>query len=330
MAYYNIPFPHRQPSASAHLNLTLISLEDWVMVTIDGLDTVKYLQGQVTTDIAALTSDKHVMCGHCDANGKMWSNLRLFRIEGRGFAYLERRSVLESQLMAIKKYAVFSKVTIAIDNKAVLLGIVGPQARIALASIFAVLPHDKQQVVQEGDTTLLQLNAPVERFLLVTTDFVAEQLLSTLHGYVELNDSQQWLALDIESGYPIIDRANSLQMTPQATNLQAFHGISFNKGCYVGQEIVARAYFRGANKRALYWLEGSARRIPLVAEDLELQLGNQWRRTGRVLAAIILDDGTLWIQAVMNKNLDTSSKLRVRADISSQLRIKQLPYILIP
>ncbi len=67
---HNIPFPPRQPSASTHLPLTLISLEDWALVTLNGPDTVKYLQGQVTADIDALAADQHVLCAHCDAKGK--------------------------------------------------------------------------------------------------------------------------------------------------------------------------------------------------------------------------------------------------------------------
>jgi len=325
---YKIPFPPRQPSASSHLPLTLISLEDWAMVTLNGPDTVKYLQGQVTADIEALPADSHVLCGHCDAKGKMWSNLRLFH-RGEGFAYLERRSVLDSQLAEIKKYAVFSKLTIAADNEAVLLGVAGFQARAALAGVFNSLPDAEHQVVQDGEPTLLHCSLPAERFLLVTTAAIAEQLADKLHEQAELNDSQQWLTLDIEAGYPVIDTANSGQLIPQATNLQALEGISFSKGCYTGQEMVARAKFRGANKRALYWLEGKAGRVPQAAEDVELQLGENWRRTGTVLSAAKLADGTLWVQVVLNNDLDADSKLRVRDDATSQLAIKPLPYSLI-
>lgn len=325
---YKIPFPPRQPSASSHLPLTLISLEDWALVTLNGPDTVKYLQGQVTADIDTLPADRHVLCGHCDAKGKMWSNLRLFH-RGEGFAYLERRSVLDSQLAEIKKYAVFSKLTIAADNDAVLLGVAGFQARAALADVFSTLPDAEHQVVQDGETTLLHFALPAERFLLVTTTAVAEKLVDKLHEQAELNDSQQWLTLDIEAGYPVIDSANSAQLIPQATNLQALEGISFSKGCYTGQEMVARAKFRGANKRALYWLEGKAGRVPEAAEDVELQLGENWRRTGTVLSAAKLADGTLWVQVVLNNDLDADSTLRVRDDATSRLAIKPLPYSLV-
>ena len=77
----------------------------------------------------------------------------------------------------------------------------------------------------------------------MTRPAVAEQLIGKLHDQAELNDSGQWLALEIEAGYPVIDAANSAQLIPQATNLQALEGISFSKGCYTGQEMVARAKF---------------------------------------------------------------------------------------
>lgn len=323
----NIPFPSRQPFASSHLPLTLISLEDWALVRLNGPDTIKYLQGQVTADIDKLAVNQHVLCAHCDAKGKMWSNLRLFHC-GEGFAYLERRSVLENQLAEIKKYAVFSKITITADNEAVLLGVAGLQARAALAKVFATLPDAENQVVQEGDSTLLHFSLPAERFAVITNAESAALIASRLSEQAELNDSRQWLALDIEAGYPVIDTVNCAQLLPQATNLQALAGISFSKGCYTGQEMVARAKFRGANKRAMYWLEGKANRVPQAGEDLELKLGENWRRTGNVLAAIALADGTLWVQVVMNNDLEADSVLRVRDDAASQLVIKPLPYSL--
>ncbi|MCV5397138.1 tRNA-modifying protein YgfZ, partial [Escherichia coli] len=100
--------------------------------------------------------------------------------------------------------------------------------------------------------------------------------------------------------FPVIDAANSGQFIPQATNLQALGGISFKKGCYTGQEMVARAKFRGANKRALWLLAGSASRLPEAGEDLELKMGENWRRTGTVLAAVKLEDGQVVVQVVMN------------------------------
>lgn len=320
------PFPPRQPVASARLPLTLISLDDWALATISGADSEKYLQGQVTADVAQLGEHQHLLVAHCDPKGKMWSNLRLFRRQD-GFAIIERRSLRDAQLTELKKYAVFSKVTIVADDENVLLGVAGFQARAALKTLFSELPDADKPLINDGATSLLWFEYPDERFLLVTDVATAERVTEALRGEAQFNNSQQWLALNIEAGLPIIDAANSAQFIPQATNIQALGGISFKKGCYTGQEMVARAKFRGANKRALWYLAGNASRVPEAGEDLELKMGENWRRTGTVLAAVQLDDGRVLVQVVMNNDMEADSVFRVRDDANT-LSIQPLPYSL--
>lgn len=321
------PFAAQPLYSASQLPATLISLDDWALVTLTGPDTVKYLQGQVTADVAALAPDRHVLCAHCDAKGKMWSNLRLFPYHD-GLAYLERRSVRDTQLNELKKYAVFSKTTIAAADDRVLLAAAGDNVRAALSGVFASLPDAEHPTVSHTNATLLHFALPAERFLLVLPPAELPPLLEQLNGKVQFNDSRQWLALEIEAASPVIDHANSAQFIPQATNLQVLGGISFNKGCYSGQEMVARAKYRGANKRALYWLAGQAQRVPTAGDDLELKLGDNWRRTGSVLSACRLADGAVWVQAVLNNDLNADSLLRVREDETSRLTIQPLPYSL--
>lgn len=324
----NSLFAPRQPVASNHLPLTIMLLNDWQLVNVTGPDASKYLQGQLTVDVAALTEHEHTLCGHCDAKGKMWSDLRLFH-RAEGFSYLVRRSVAENQITELKKYAVFSKLTISADNDAVLLGVAGFKADAALAAYFPQLPDANTPAVTHKDTTLLYLSQPEARYLLVTSLSTAEMLTDKLRDSAQFNDGQQWIELEIEAGQPVIDVANSGQFIPQATNLQALDGICFKKGCYTGQEMVARAKYRGANKRALYWLQGSASRVPQAGEDLELKLGENWRRTGTVLTAVQLNDGSLNVQVVLNNDLEADSVLRVRDDEGSMLTIQPLPYSLV-
>lgn len=324
----NSLFAPRQPVASNNLPLTIMLLNDWQLVNVTGPDASKYLQGQLTVDVAALTEHEHTLCGHCDAKGKMWSDLRLFH-RAEGFSYLVRRSVAENQITELKKYAVFSKLTISADNDAVILGVAGFKADAALAAYFPQLPDANTPAVTHEDTTLLYLSQPEARYLLVTSLSTAEMLTDKLRDSAQFNDGQQWIELEIEAGQPVIDVANSGQFIPQATNLQALDGICFKKGCYTGQEMVARAKYRGANKRALYWLQGSASRVPQAGEDLELKLGENWRRTGTVLAAVQLNDGSLNVQVVLNNDLEADSVLRVRDDEGSMLTIQPLPYSLV-
>lgn len=321
----SLTFPPGPLQPASQLPLTLISLEEWALVTATGADRVSYLQGQLTLDVAALDATRHQPAAHCDAKGKMWSNLRLFH-RGEGLAYIARRSLRDNQLQELKKYAVFAKVTLAADDDAVLLGVAGLGARAALAGVFSQLPDADTPVVQQDETTLLWQELPAERFLLVTSASQAQALADKLAATAQLNNSNQWLALEIEAGFAVIDSATSAQFIPQATNIQALNGISFKKGCYTGQEMVARAKFRGANKRALYWLAGQAGRVPEANDALEMKMGENWRRTGTILTACRLENGDVWVQAVLNNDLEADTVLRVQGDEGGELSIQPLPY----
>ncbi|EOY8497630.1 tRNA-modifying protein YgfZ [Providencia stuartii] len=314
------------PLDSQSLPLILISLENWGLIHLHGLDAEKYLQGQVTADVSAMTPAQHTLTAHCDPKGKMWSDLRLFH-HLDGFSYIERASVLDSQLAELKKYAVFSKVTFEHKQELKLLGVAGKGAREALATIFTTLPDAENQVTVDGVSTILHYALPNERFLIVTDQATAQKITDSLNAEV-VND-EQWLSLEIEAGYAVIEQASSTQHLPQATNLQALpYGISFKKGCYTGQEMVARAKFRGANKRAMYWLKGTATSVPAVGEGVEWQLGDKWRRTGTVLAAVKLANGEVNIQIIMNNDMEADSVFRVTGDEQSHLTIQPLPYSL--
>ncbi|MGV3344484.1 tRNA-modifying protein YgfZ [Enterobacteriaceae bacterium LUAb1] len=320
-------FPPHPPAPSNHLPLTLISLEEWALVNVQGADSTPYLQGQLTLDVGLLAAGQHRPAAHCDAKGKMWSNLQLFH-RGEGFAYLERRSLRDRQIAELKKYAVFSKVTINADDESILLGLAGPAARDALTTLFTRLPDAESPVVHVGNNTVLFFTQPAERFLLILTRHSAKEVTEALRDRVQHNNSTQWLALDIEAGFPVLEDVTSAQFIPQAANLQALDAISFKKGCYTGQEMVARAKFRGANKRSLWWLAGRAGIRGEANGSLELKLGDKWRRTGTILASVQLENGESWVQAILSNDLDADSVLRIEGDQDGELHIKALPYSL--
>lgn len=323
----NIPFSPRLPDASATLALTLIPLDQWVVVNVNGPDAETYLQGQVTTDVSALGNQHHVFCAHCNAKGKMWSSLLLLR-RGTGFSYLLRRSVADKQLAELKKYAVFAKATISIDEDAVLLGLAGQQAEHALSTVFKTLPNPTDNLITCDDTSVLYFADPQPRFLLITSQQQAENIIKQL-PQAQLNDDLQWQSLEIEAGRAIIDMETCEELLPQAANIQALGGISFNKGCYTGQEMVARAKYRGANKRALYIFQGNAEQLPHAGDELEMKLGDNWRRTGTVLSAVRLNDGSILLQAILAQDISAENPLRVREENGSCLSMIALPYSLI-
>ncbi|MGP1955141.1 MAG: CAF17-like 4Fe-4S cluster assembly/insertion protein YgfZ, partial [Arsenophonus sp. NC-QC1-MAG3] len=98
--------------------------------------------------------------------------------------------------------------------------------------------------------------------------------------------------------------------------------------CYSGQETVARAKYRGSNKRAMFWLAGTGNSLPKSGESIEWKIGDNWRRTGTVLATASLTKGLISLQVVMNNNMDKESIFRLNGEINSKLTIQPLPYLL--
>ena len=279
-------------------------LSDWQLVRVSGTDNRTFLQGQVTADINQLNEHTALFSAHCDAKGRMWSNLILFqRVED--IFYIVRKTVSEKQIAALKKVAVFSKVTI---EPVVDLNLIGLENNAIEQSIIAELSDNS--CITKGDITYIKIPLPETRVIKVSNEPLPSDLQSSDH----------WLKLDLEAGYAIIDEPNIESLLPQACNLQHYNAISFDKGCYCGQEMVARAQFRGANNRGLYLLVGKSKTLPIIGDKLEYELDGNWREGGQVLAALKLDqDDEIYVQVVLANGIDIETNFRVKGQLNSLL-----------
>ncbi len=219
---------------------TRFPLTKLAITRISGQDRAKYLQGQVTCDVNALQPGQQTPGGHCDPKGKLWSNFRLLCLDD-SLLLLTSPSVLERQLPELQKFAVFSKVEIAADERHA-TGIAGTGSDGWIAEQFGLL----QSGLIDGG---MAVKIEQDRWLLVSN----QQADALPQG-----DESLWWGLEIKAGLPHMEAVHQGEFIPQMLNLQALDGISFNKGCYMGQETVARAKYRGANNRALFLLAGSA------------------------------------------------------------------------
>ena len=280
------------------------SLSDWQLVKVSGTDNRTFLQGQVTADINHLNEHTALFAAHCDAKGRMWSNLILFQ-RGADIFYIVRKTVAEKQIAALKKYAVFSKVTI---EPVVDLNLIGLENNAIEQSIIAELGDNS--CITKDDITYIKIPLPEMRLIKVSNEPLPTDSQTADH----------WLKLDLEAGYAIIDEPNIESLLPQACNLQHYDAISFDKGCYCGQEMVARAQFRGANNRGLYLLVGKSKALPIIGDKLEYELDGNWREGGQVLAALKLDeDDEIYVQVVLANGIDIETNFRVKGQSDSLL-----------
>lgn len=269
-------------------------LDQYRLIEISGADSEKYLQGQLTCDVTKLAIDTHTLTSHCDPKGKISALFRLYRASDTQFFAIMPTDLLPEALDQLKKYAVFSKV----------------EFRECEQALFATNCFDTAQKREENSTVLT-----------INDRFIAWNVMWQTDSEAALNDYA-----DILAGNPLLYKANQFELIPQAVNLQMLEqAISFTKGCYIGQETVARAKYRGANKRAMFNLVGDCDRAEFqldIGGAVELQLGENWKQTGTILSGALLN-GKLWLQVVLNKEIDPKSRFQYNG---IALSVAPLPY----
>ncbi|MGI2152724.1 tRNA-modifying protein YgfZ [Shewanella oncorhynchi] len=299
--------------------LMLANLSHLGLIKVVGEQGRSFIHGQVTTDISSLATDQWRWGAHCDPKGKMLASFRTFAIQDALFMLMPKDAI-EVDLPQLQKYAVFSKATLSnASAEWTLLGVAGEQASQFVNKHFG----DIQQ-----ELTLIENGAilkDAERFILVLTPDTAAALVA--QSELSVFDASAWQALEIAAGYPNLAASHASQYVPQMCNLQAVYGISFNKGCYMGQETIARMKYRGGNKRALYILRGHTNLQINLASGLEIAMEDSFRRGGQIIEFVQRGNQVL-LTAVLPNDTANDTQLRFADDEQSHLTIQALPYSL--
>ncbi|CAM4071088.1 tRNA-modifying protein YgfZ [Pseudomonas reidholzensis] len=228
------------------------------ILAVRGSDAGKFLQGQLTCNLNYLSQEHSSLGARCMVKGRMQSSFRIVP-HGNGFLLAMASGLLEAQLADLKKYAVFSKATLTDESGAwARFGL--EQGESALQALGLALPEDTGATVRQEDLLAIRVSpgraelwAPAEQ-----AAAVREQLTATL-AEGTLND---WLLGQIRAGIGQVMEQTRELFIPQMINLQAVGGVSFKKGCYTGQEIVARMQYLGKLKRRQYRLALAEDAIP--------------------------------------------------------------------
>ncbi|MCW9718888.1 CAF17-like 4Fe-4S cluster assembly/insertion protein YgfZ [Avibacterium sp. 21-599] len=277
--------------------MAIINLLQYRVISVQGLEAEKFLQGQLTCDVNGLADGQSTLTAHCDPKGKMSSIFRLLRENAEQFYLIVRHSLLPSALDNLKKYAVFSKVVFS-EQDWQIIGVLDKAKCGAISADFCV-------EIGQSERAIL-LNKHVQQI-----DFTGS--------------IAQWELAEMQAGYPILSPESQNEFIPQALNLQCIEqAISFQKGCYIGQETVARAKYRGINKRAMFLLNTQTDDPVQLGSEIEMELENGWRKTGVILSAVHFE-GILWLQVVMNNQFEASTKFRLSGS-ETLLNLVELPY----
>jgi hypothetical protein len=255
---FPIPAPANAALAAARDAAVVCDLAPLRLLAIDGPDAATFLHGQLSADINGFSSDA---CRHASFNspkGRMLANFLLWRnpaVDG-GFLALIPADISQSVAKRLSMHVLRSKVTIDdVSDDMIRLGVGGPGGANALAAALGGVPAVFARLIV-GSTTALGL--PGSRFVVTAPIASAETTRARLLLNASAASHDVWQWLTIRAGVPVVTAATQDMFIAQTANWDLLDGIDFQKGCYTGQEIIARTQYLGRLKERTFLFHAGA------------------------------------------------------------------------
>ena len=251
-----------------------LALPQLALIRVAGVDADSFLQGQLSNDIRRLTATTAQLTSLSSAKGRLLAVFHAWRMAD-GILLEADRSLLEPVLKRLRMYVLRSKVTLTEATDLAVHGLAGPEAAAVLGHAKLPVPAGALECARAGDLTVTRRLGAPERYTLIAPAGAPPSLRApagTLAG---------WKRLELAAGIPAIYPSTQDRFVAQMVNLDTLGGIAFDKGCYTGQEVIARVHYRGEVKRhmKLVTLPGPA---PAPGERLA---------EGEVVDAVARDEG---------------------------------------
>ena len=240
-----------QRSTSPQTNLAknnyLIPLRDYARVTVTGENAVSFLQGQCTNDFKQLTQSNFSYGAHCNPKGRMHTNYICAKLSENSIGLRVHQSVAQHLHNSLTKYAIFSKVDIKIDENFCAVGYLGGELDI----------DDLLGVNVENQTHIDQFKLKVikhsaKQIELWTEASQIERVWEKMTFAAKISDAERWTIKCVDQGMVTLDAQLVEKLLPQEINLDKSDGVSFSKGCYTGQEVIARLHYKGQLKKSIF------------------------------------------------------------------------------
>ncbi len=245
-----------QPSIILTMQNTIYVLESYEFIRISGADRISFLQGQLSCNTKLLSAERSLVGALCNLKGRVIADFRLLEI--REDIILQCAAGMADKIYAtLSKYAVFSKVELELlssksTSTPVAFGILSDSVDAALSTLQLKLPGSYGEVSQSPDCSVIRLPGPAKRVEIWFHHLAAKSAFLNSSDLSISCELQAWHRAEIETGIIHVTPQLSEEYTPQLLNYDISGLIDFKKGCYTGQEIVARMFYRGTAKKRLY------------------------------------------------------------------------------
>lgn len=303
MSWQNLIQQQAELAKNKHPNTnqpTLIPLADQHIIMVSGDEAAVFLQNLLTNDVTALNIHHAQLTGLCNPKGRLLAIFQLIRRE-QDFLIVLPAELSAAIAQRLNMFKLRSKVDITLADKLVAVGVINPDDQLSK------LPTETMQGSQTESGLLIEQAGGQKRYLMICEQDTAPVLTDWLANDWQLAAQAYWQLLNIEAGIPTIYNDSKEQFTPQQVNLELVGGVSFKKGCYPGQEVVARLHYLGSPSRRMFLAElGES---PLPAANTAVT-DDQGAVTGHVVQAQVDADNRILCQLSMKLSaLDSTANI---------------------
>ena len=325
---------------AARSGSVLADLSHLAVLEFSGADAEAFLHGQLSCDARGMNPDASSLGSYCTPKGRMLADFLLWRVAG-GYRMALSRTIAASIQKRLRMYVLRSKVQITDASDAVvLLGAAGPAAPQALGAVLPggpqadpkadpkVDPKVDYSATHFGDGGSV-IALPGARYLIAVPAAGAARLWSELAARLRPVGTPCWEWLDIHNGFPLVTARTQEQFVPQMVNLELIGGVNFNKGCYPGQEIVARTQYLGKVKRRMFLAHLDADVPPETRPEPGEEIFSDdipGQASGMVVNAQPSPTGGYDLLAVVQLSSREASVAHLRSSNGPVLRFLDLPY----
>ncbi len=320
-------FKGKQSSTLADVDF-ICAADELGLILVSGEDAAEFLQNQLSHDINLIDESRFQLSSYSTPKGRMLGIFRVIQISN-GYLLLTNRSMVLPLLEQLFKFIVRSKVTLA-DASDYFVMIAVQTERSELNGL-PVMPAEPGMVVQNDNVISLQLEplGSQRRFLLMYLS--ADEAIDTwdkLALQLQVAGYSSWHLSEIKAGIPMIYPKTSEEFVLQMANLGALDGVSFKKGCYPGQEIVARMQYLGKLKRRMFLARIETDCLPLPGDDLVTQGKTVVDGSGKVVDAVFDQEGICHCLYIAQIAKAEAGSLELLKQPESRIENVDLPYTL--
>lgn len=314
-----------QELAAGETGSVIVPLTHLGTIRVTGEEAAVFLHNLFSNDVKSLAADAARLNSFCTPKGRMLASFLTWREPGGDVILQPSADITAALQKKLSMYVLRSKARL-IDASAETcqFGIAGPAAVSALQARGLPVPEVALSVAHASDATVIRLDA-ARLILAVPAAAGAAHFGALVAAGLVPAGTAVWQLLDIRSGWPLITGSTQEEFVPQMANFELLGGVSFNKGCYPGQEIVARTQYLGKLKKRMYRAFVSAAERPLAGSDLySPDVGEQ--SCGKVVTASPLAAGGHEILAVLQMSSHEGGNVHLGRPDGPKVEFRPLPY----